>query len=158
MLRTKEPFSRHVRGWCINGLLAEDLLSDEKQAILREFLKNPFILNEIADVLNMWFADFDNWSWEAGEQGMPVLPRPQLNGKYRIWIDEDVLQAIFIHYVGLKSTLTRFLNRQDTNNQDGAWNWRPGKNMTTGKDFSELFSCFGNFQSTRFPFWAKIVS
>ncbi|KAI1753049.1 hypothetical protein F4782DRAFT_539794 [Xylaria castorea] len=131
-----EPFSREVLGWCINGLLAEDLLSDEKQAILREFLGSPVVLNEIADVLNMRFADFDNWSWEAGEQGIPVLPRPQLNGKYRIWMDEDVLQAIFIHYVGvkncvgLKGALTRFLNRQDTSRHDGAWNWRAGEAMT----------------------------
>ncbi|KAI8955216.1 hypothetical protein F4801DRAFT_378899 [Xylaria longipes] len=132
----KGPFSREILGWCINGLLAEDLLSDEKQAHLREFLENPVVLNEIADVLNIRFADFDNWSWEAGEQGIPVLPRPQLNGKYRIWMDEDILQAIFIHYVGikncvgLKSALTHFLNRQDANHRDGAWNWRAGRDIT----------------------------
>lgn len=50
----------------------------------------------------MRFADISNWDWEAGEEGIPVLPRQQLNGKYRIWMDEDVLQAIFIHYVGIK--------------------------------------------------------
>ncbi|KAI0445711.1 hypothetical protein F4803DRAFT_507060 [Xylaria telfairii] len=136
LFRKNEPFDREVLGWCINGLLAEDLLSDEKQTILREFLENPVVLNEIADVLNMRFADFDNWSWEAGEQGIPVLPRPQLNGKYRIWMDEDVLQAIFIHYVGikhcvsLKSVLTRFLHRLETSRQDQAWNWRAGEHMT----------------------------
>ncbi|TRX90496.1 hypothetical protein FHL15_008665 [Xylaria flabelliformis] len=133
----EEPFNREVLGWCINGLLAEDLLSDEKQVILREFLGSPVVLNEIADVLNMRFADFDNWSWEAGEQGIPVLPRPQLNGKYRIWMDEDVLQAIFIHYVGikncvgLKGALTRFLNRQDVSRHDGAWNWQAGEAMSS---------------------------
>ncbi|KAI0856322.1 hypothetical protein F4860DRAFT_506817 [Xylaria cubensis] len=133
----EEPFNREVLGWCINGLLAEDLLSDEKQVILREFLGSPVVLDEIADVLNMRFADFDNWSWEAGEQGIPVLPRPQLNGKYRIWMDEDVLQAIFIHYVGikncvgLKGALTRFLKRQDVRRHDGAWNWQAGKAMNS---------------------------
>lgn len=50
----------------------------------------------------MRFADIADWSWEAGEEGIPVLPRQQLNGKYRIWMDEDVLQAIFIHYVGIQ--------------------------------------------------------
>lgn len=137
LFRKNEPFNREVLGWCINGLLAEDLLSDEKQTILREFLENPVVLNEIADVLNMRFADFDNWSWEAGEQGIPVLPRPQLNGKYRIWMDEDVLQAIFIHYVGikhcvsLKSVLTRFLPRLESSRPDEAWNWRAGEHMTS---------------------------
>jgi hypothetical protein len=89
-------------------------------------------MNEIADVLNIRFADFDNWSWQAGEQGIPVLPRPQLNGKYRIWMDEDVLQAIFIHYVGiencvaLKKALTRFLMSE----KNGVWKWRAGKTTT----------------------------
>ncbi|KAI0472230.1 hypothetical protein F4859DRAFT_504899 [Xylaria cf. heliscus] len=135
----KEPFNRDVLGWCINGLLAEDLLSDEKQTILREFLENPVVLKEIADVLNMRFADFDNWSWDAGEQGIPVLPRPQLNGKYRIWMDEDVLQAIFIHYVGIKNcvglkhALSRFLSSQDTNKKDGAWSWRAGQNASSSE-------------------------
>ncbi|GAW15045.1 hypothetical protein ANO14919_044530 [Xylariales sp. No.14919] len=122
LLKTREPFDRETLRWCVNGLLVEDLLSDEKQAILREFLENPVVLDEIADVLNMRFADFDNWSWEAGEQGIPVLPRPQLNGKYRIWMDEDVLQAIFIHYVGmkncvdLKSSLVSYLSLTNSGN------------------------------------------
>lgn len=32
---------------------------------------------------------------------MPVEPRRQLNGKYRIKMDEDILQAILLHYVGV---------------------------------------------------------
>ncbi|KAI1820534.1 hypothetical protein F4861DRAFT_54483 [Xylaria intraflava] len=129
LLKSDAPFSRSTLRWCLNGLLAEDLLSDEKKDNLREFLRNPVVLDEISDVLNMRFADFDNWSWEAGQHGIPVLPRPQLNGKYRIWMDEDVLQAIFIHYVGikncvsLKKLLADFLNRQ------GVWNWRAGEKI-----------------------------
>ncbi|TGJ79462.1 hypothetical protein E0Z10_g9311 [Xylaria hypoxylon] len=132
LLGGRGPFDRDTLRWCVNGLLVEDLLSDEKQAILREFLENPVVLDEIADVLDMRFADFDNWSWEAGEQGIPVLPRPQLNGKYRIWMDEDVLQAIFIHYIAmqncvdLKAALTRLLT-----DERGLWNWRTDENMTT---------------------------
>ncbi|KAF2972289.1 hypothetical protein GQX73_g1341 [Xylaria multiplex] len=125
LLRNPEPFNRHTLRWCVDGLLIEDLLSEEKQAVLREIPKNDVILDEIADILNMRFADFDNWSWEAGEQGIPTLPRPQLNGKYRIWMDEDVLQAIFIHYIGmkncvhLKAALTNLLT-----DEPGLWNWR----------------------------------
>lgn len=133
LLNADMPFNRDTLRWCVNGLLAEDLLSEEKQDILREFLESPVVLDEIADVLNLRFADFDDWSWEAGEQGIPVLPRPQLNGKYRIWMDEDVLQAIFIHYIGikncveLKSALTKCLKRH--------WNWTAGKDMPTGDRF-----------------------
>ena len=53
------------------------------------------------DVLNMKMADIKNWQWDAGEEGLPVEPRRQLNGKYRIMMDEDILDAIFLHYVGM---------------------------------------------------------
>ncbi|KAM0186540.1 hypothetical protein ACHAPI_011669 [Fusarium lateritium] len=123
----KAPFDSMTLKWCINGLLAEDLLSDEKQAILRDFLEKPAVLGEIADVLNMRFSNIDSWEWDAGEHGIPVLPRQQLNGKYRIWMDEDVLQAILIHYIGirccvdLKAALVTFINSPKS-----MWKWRTG--------------------------------
>ncbi|KAF4335775.1 ubiquitin ligase [Fusarium beomiforme] len=123
----KSPFDSTTLKWCINGLLAEDLLSDQKQAILRDFLEKPVVLGEIADVLNMRFSNIDSWEWDAGEQGIPVLPRQQLNGKYRIWMDEDVLQAILIHYIGiqccvaLKKALNSFISSGDT-----IWRWHTG--------------------------------
>ncbi|KAM0232847.1 hypothetical protein ACHAP5_010612 [Fusarium lateritium] len=123
----KAPFDSMTLKWCINGLLAEDLLSDEKQAILGDFLEKPVVLNEIADVLNMRFSNIDSWEWDAGEHGIPVLPRQQLNGKYRIWMDEDVLQAILIHYVGirccvdLKAALITFINSPKS-----IWKWHTG--------------------------------
>ncbi|KAL4862683.1 hypothetical protein BDV12DRAFT_190240 [Aspergillus spectabilis] len=85
----------------IKGLLTEDILSEAKQEVLKVFLKNSVALTEIADVLNMRWAALENWDWFA-DDGIPVLPRQQLNGKYRIWMDEDVLQLIF---------------------RDGVWDW-----------------------------------
>ena len=117
------PFDQTTLKWCIKGLLAEDLLSDDKQSTLQEFLRNDVVLQEIADVLNMRFADLENWDWDAGEEGIPVMPRQQLNGKYRIWMDEDVLQAILTHYIGirwcieLRSRLLHFVQTK------GVWNW-----------------------------------
>ena len=133
LVRNKTPFDETVVDWCVNGLLAEDLLSDEKQTVLRDILENKVVLREIVDVLNMRFADFENWDWEAGDQGIPVLPRQQLNGKYRIWMDEDVIQAIFIHYVGIKScvelkaALTAFITDHD---DDTVWRWQTTPAMT----------------------------
>ena len=133
LVQKKAPFNESVVDWCVKGLLAEDLLSDEKQAVLRDILENKVVLREIVDVLNMRFADFENWDWEAGEQGIPVLPRQQLNGKYRIWMDEDVIQAIFIHYVGimccitLKGALTNLVTSA-TDNQ--VWRWQTTPAMT----------------------------
>ncbi|CAG9950082.1 unnamed protein product [Clonostachys rosea f. rosea IK726] len=98
--RNNRAFDLVTLRWCIKGLLKEDLLSEEKQVILREFLDDDVVLDEIADVLNMRVSDIENWDWNVGPDGIPVLPRQQLNGKYRIWMDEDVLQAIFIYYFG----------------------------------------------------------
>ncbi|MBE3047259.1 hypothetical protein IMZ48_33005 [Candidatus Bathyarchaeota archaeon] len=132
LMDSKVPFDKETLTWSINALLSEDLLSDAKQAILREFLGNDLVLGEIADVLNMRYADFASWEWDAGPDGIPVLPRPQLNGKYRIWMDEDVLQAIFVEYVGvrccnlLSTNLKDFLNV----NKSGAWRWAPGTRMS----------------------------
>jgi hypothetical protein len=145
------PFDSTTLKWCINGLLAEDLLSDQKQTILRDFLEKPVVLGEIADVLNMRFSNIDSWEWDSGEHGsksdntrrnsrymaamemansdalVPVLPRQQLNGKYRIWMDEDVLQAILIHYIGirccvdLKKALSSFISSGKS-----IWKWHAG--------------------------------
>ena len=133
MFSTKSPFDEDTLKWCINGLLAEDLLSDEKQAILRDFLDNSMVLKEMADILNLRFADIENWDWDAGEHGIPVLPRQQLNGKYRIWMDEDVLQAILIHYVGIQCcvSLKPPLKNVFLHSSQGIWKWHTGPEFTT---------------------------
>jgi hypothetical protein len=125
MLANTTPFDKDSLTWCVRGLLAEDLLSEEKQNVLRDFLGNDLVLGEIADVLNMRFGDLQSWTWDA-DGGIPVMPRQQLNGKYRIWMDEDVLQAIFVHYIGiswcvaLKSTLTDLVKNHSI------WRWEQG--------------------------------
>lgn len=129
-LQKTQPFDQATLKWCIQGLLAEDLLSDEKQSTLQEFLRNDVVLKEIADVLNMRFADIENWEWDEGEMGIPVMPRQGANGKYRIWMDEDVLQAILAHYIGIKwcvdvrSRLVNFVQAK------GVWNWEDGERLS----------------------------
>ncbi|KAI4272982.1 MAG: hypothetical protein LQ337_004941 [Flavoplaca oasis] len=94
-----DPFDPILLGWCIKGLLKNDLLTEHKKTLLAEFLQNKVVLAEIADVLNMRYASLESWTW--GDEGISVEPRKQLNGKYRVMMDEDILQAIFLHYVGL---------------------------------------------------------
>lgn len=96
------PFDEYSLTSCIKGLLTEDILSDEKQAILRDFLENDVAKSEIADVLNMRFSDLKEWHWDAGKEGIRVMPRRGLNGKYRIWADDDILQMIFVQYIGVR--------------------------------------------------------
>ena len=100
LLDNKTPFNPTVLSWCANGLLHNTLLTNEKKAVLQDFLENDTVMREIADVLNMRWTDVKNWSWDAGDEGIPVRPKQQLNGKTRIHVDEDILQSLFLHYVG----------------------------------------------------------
>ena len=101
IMNNKAPFDVTSIKWCLKGLLANDLLRDDKKSILQDFLKDEVARSEICDVLNMKYADIANWQWDAGPDGLPVEPRRQLNGKYRIMMDEDILDAIFLHYIGM---------------------------------------------------------
>jgi hypothetical protein len=109
------PFDRHMLRQCIRALLSNSLLNDDAKDTLSEFTTNEVVLDEISDVLNLRFADFDHWSWQADE-GMYYEPRRQLNGKYRIMMDMDILQALYLHYIAvswcahLKSVLAQLPN------------------------------------------------
>ncbi|KAL4998963.1 hypothetical protein BDV10DRAFT_184855 [Aspergillus recurvatus] len=91
------------------------------------------------NVLNMRWADLENWDWFAGDDGVPVLPRQQLNGKYRILMEEDVLQLIFVQYIGtrlcnmLKSKLKDFIL------SDSVWNWEVGPTLTAHDKERQLY-------------------
>uniref|UniRef100_A0A7I4DFT0 Reverse transcriptase domain-containing protein n=2 Tax=Physcomitrium patens TaxID=3218 RepID=A0A7I4DFT0_PHYPA len=89
----------------INSLLVADLLSNDKRGTLKEFLSNKTVLTEVADVLNMHLAALPSWSWipeGSSTDAIAVEMRRQLNGKYRIYMDEEILQAIFLHWIGLQ--------------------------------------------------------
>ncbi|PWY96762.1 hypothetical protein BO94DRAFT_530123 [Aspergillus sclerotioniger CBS 115572] len=137
--REEEPFSPGAVANCVRGLLNADLLSEQKRAIMKSFLKTPVALTEIADVLNMRYGDLENWAWHAREEGIPVVPRQQANGKYRIWMDEDLLQLIFLQYIGtrlcnrLKELLTGFIELESV------WNWRPEAQPTARDHFRRIY-------------------
>lgn len=100
MLGPDFRFSDQDLKWCIQGLLHNSLLNDEKKASLNDFLKDEAVLGEIQDVLNMRLRDLKDWEWNLGDEGMTVVPRQSLNGKWRIMMDEDVLQALLTHWIG----------------------------------------------------------
>ncbi|KAI4925140.1 uncharacterized protein J4E92_007178 [Alternaria infectoria] len=98
-LNYSTPFDPHSLRSTIEGLLNSDLLSNEKREALRDFLDNDVILAELCDILNVRMASLDRWSW-----GPYVLleQRRKINGDFSIHFDPDLLQAIFLHYVGVK--------------------------------------------------------
>ena len=111
LLKQTKPFNVRTIRQCIKGLFSEDLLKDEKKTMLEEFEKNETVLNEMADVLNLRYADLKNWTWDA-PNGLAVEPRKQLNGKYRVMADE--VCAMISHLVAMigfhsSPTLSLFL-------------------------------------------------
>ncbi|KAJ6014681.1 hypothetical protein N7540_009272 [Penicillium herquei] len=85
--------------WVINGLLNSDLVTDKQRAALRGFQKDDTVLTELADVLNMRLAGLHAWKWGPA---VHVEQRRQMNGVYEIRMHEDLIQAIFLQYLGVR--------------------------------------------------------
>lgn len=114
LLKNEDRITPDTLGWMISGIINDDLLPPHKVATLKEFRMNDSIGQEVADLLNMRMAaGLDTWSWRAA---VPLEMRRQLNGKYRVYMDEDVLDALLLQYIGvkwgveLKDQLKGFLN------------------------------------------------
>ncbi|OCT45477.1 hypothetical protein CLCR_01415 [Cladophialophora carrionii] len=135
---TDELFDTDGLKTAINGLLLSDLLSHEKAAILRSFQNNSAVLQEVADVLNMRFASLETWKWSTVNGAIPVEQWRQLNGKYRVFMDEDILDALLLHTIGMKwalhfrSCLTEFF-------ESPAWRSAGGSVPQTDKDRRRWF-------------------
>ena len=117
-LSQPNQFDEHVLRWVIKGLLKTDLLTEDKRNVLRDFLSNSVILNELADVLNLRLFALDTWSW--GES-VRLEQKRKIQGHFAIIMHEDLLQAIFLQYIGVKwsvffrQAFTEFIQH------DGAW-------------------------------------
>lgn len=102
----------------MNGLVKTDLLSEQSRRALSEFQSNKRVSAEILDVLNLQLDRLDSWSW--GTEAIPLEMRRTLNGKYRVYMDEEILQALFLQYIGvswavhLRTVFTAFFH-------SGAW-------------------------------------
>ncbi|KAK6534598.1 hypothetical protein TWF281_005906 [Arthrobotrys megalospora] len=94
-----DPFNVETVSQTIKTLLRTDVITDQKRSTLKEFLGNDVVLKEIADVLNMRMAARKSFTWEGVSM---TEQRRQLNGRYRFYPDEDLLQTIFLQYVGLE--------------------------------------------------------
>lgn len=83
----------------IKSVLLTDVLSEEKAATLKEFLRNPTIIEELASVLNMQISTLKTWSWP--QEGVVLEPRRHLNGRTRFHLDSEILTCLLLHHVGL---------------------------------------------------------
>ncbi|KAF7354950.1 hypothetical protein MSAN_01410100 [Mycena sanguinolenta] len=97
--------------WVINSLLAADLMLEDKRNTLKEFAQSPTVLDELATVLTMRIGSLEGWAWPA--HGAQVDMRRHLNGKYRAFTDPEMLDALFLQYLGiiLETGIPPFLAR-----------------------------------------------
>ena len=117
-LASTPNFSKTSLKWVIAGLEASDLLTDEKRAVLRDIKDNSTFLNEIADVLNMRLTALSSWSWGTE---VPLEQRRQVNGSFRVFMHEDLLQAIFLQYIGVRWSVFWKTALRDLLNEHGVW-------------------------------------
>lgn len=97
-LRDRTITARDMR-WTVESLLASDLMLPDKRAALREFTDNETVLAEVANVINMRLRALSSWKWSA--EGIEVDMRRYLHGKYRAFTDPDILDALFLQWVGV---------------------------------------------------------
>ncbi|KAF2835823.1 hypothetical protein M501DRAFT_941012 [Patellaria atrata CBS 101060] len=122
---------------CIKGVLKADLFVGKKREALVDLQSRTTVLSEMVDVLNMDLDSLDEWQWEPSP--VPMQMRRQLNGKYRAFMDEEIHQAILLHFIGttwavaLKDAFIKFYH-------SGAWTQSPYRSISKkGKERREYF-------------------
>lgn len=117
-MSSPNQFNAKTLKWVADGLLTSGLLTDEQRGVLRDFKNNPIILGEIADVLNMRLTALDSWSWGSS---VPLEQRRQISGVYNVLMHEDLLQAIFLQYIGVKWSVFLKEAFNEFRKTPGAW-------------------------------------
>lgn len=86
-------------GNCVSGLLSSDLLSGEKLTSLQQLKENEPYLEDLATLLSSRLRSIKSWSWPA--HGVHVDVRRSIAGRYRAFLDEDIITALFLQYIGI---------------------------------------------------------
>jgi hypothetical protein len=87
----------------IRNLIATGLVNNDNIKVLRGFLDNTVVIKEIADVMTVKLKSLSSWNWP--KQGLIAEQKRQLNGKYRVYAHSDLIDTIFLHYLGVTWTV-----------------------------------------------------
>ena len=101
IFEARDAFGDDSLGWVMCGPLHNDLLKDRQKALLKSSQSDELVRAELCDVLNMMWAELTSWSWTGDDSGLDAEPRKQLNGKYHVVMQEDALQSMLTHYIGV---------------------------------------------------------
>ena len=121
-LKASKQFNTKTLNWCIEGLMRSDLLTEDKRAQLAAFTKEKSVLDQLADVMNITMASISTWSWPSS---VPAEQRRKLDGKYRIFHDEDLLDSLLLRYLGVKWSV-HFHRALTRLSEDNNWITIPG--------------------------------
>ncbi|KAI9147460.1 hypothetical protein HJFPF1_12481 [Paramyrothecium foliicola] len=138
-------FNTTTLGWVIRGLRASKLLTDEKREVLKDFESNDVLLKEIADVLNMRFNALDSWTWNS-ESSVPLEMRRKITGVYDIHMHEDLLQTIFLQFIGVKWSV--FFKGALRGFRQAAGTWKSMRREIPKSDQQRLGYYLGPLQSS----------
>ncbi|KAA8634196.1 hypothetical protein SMACR_06591 [Sordaria macrospora] len=123
------PFNEKVVKGCIEGILRSNNVTGEKRSTLRDFSNNSVVLQEIADVLNMRIEARASWTWE---EPVVVEQRRALNGKYRFFVDEDLLHSLLLEYIF--RTWATLIRQQFKHLVDSKGVWKPDTRPMSKQD------------------------
>lgn len=87
----------------IRNLIGIGLVGNEGIKVLRGFLGNSIVIKEIADVMTVKLKSISSWSWPKA--GLKAEQKLHLNGKYRVYAHSDLIDTIFLHYLGVTWTV-----------------------------------------------------
>ena len=111
---------------CIRGVKKSDLFTGGKRETLADLENQPAVLKELVDVLNLDLEGLDKWEWNGP---VHLNMRRQLNGKYRVYMDEEIHQAILLYFVG-KTWAVALKKAFESFHQSGAWLQSPYRSMS----------------------------
>ncbi|WFD28476.1 hypothetical protein MNAN1_003487 [Malassezia nana] len=106
----------------IQALLKEDLFMGEKRAALEDMQSRDMVMDEIADALRSDLSALHSLRWH--DRPIPVHFRKHINGRFRVYLEEEIYRAIFVQIVGthwavfLKNALSKFV-------ASSAWRQKP---------------------------------
>lgn len=94
-----EEVDENTVKWCIEDLLTNPLLSDEKRITFQGYLQSDLALRELTGTLNA--KSIRHWNYRHVEQGLPVTARQNAEGRYCITVEEDIVDTLFLHTVAI---------------------------------------------------------
>ncbi len=116
----------------IKSILDADQLTSEKRRAMIDLGSRENVLSEIADILkiDLKLAAIEQWSW--GDSPIKAQMRKAINGKYRVYMDMELLDSILIQCIG-QSISVHISNALATTWQRGVagvWNAKEDANRT----------------------------